>query len=66
MASNDPSITSGTCENYCHTHPPPPYSSVPGIVPLYSSSSPSAPPNYDDVINPEGIVSHFSGCVTLN
>lgn len=56
MASNESTITitNDSCENYCNSQPPPPYSSVPGVVPLYSASSPSSPPAYEDVIDPEG------------
>ncbi|XP_054164209.1 uncharacterized protein LOC128961912 [Oppia nitens] len=32
---------------------PPPYSTVPGTVPLYMSRTAGPPPSYDDVINPE-------------
>jgi hypothetical protein len=35
---------------------PPPYSTIPGTVPLYNSSRTAGPPpSYEDVINPEGI-----------
>ncbi|KAI1301631.1 hypothetical protein HDE_02824 [Halotydeus destructor] len=32
---------------------PPPYSSVPGTVPLHSGRTSGPPPSYDDVINPD-------------
>ena len=57
MATNNQqqsTITRDGCGNYCNTQPPPPYSSVPGVVPLYSATSPGAPPAYDDVVDPEG------------
>ena len=34
---------------------PPPYSAIPGTVPLYMGRTAGPPPSYDDVINPEGI-----------
>ncbi len=35
---------------------PPPYSTIPGTVPLYNSARTAGPPpSYEDVINPEGI-----------
>jgi hypothetical protein len=34
--------------------PPPPYSEVPGTVPLHSGRNSGPPPSYDDVINPDG------------
>lgn len=33
---------------------PPPYSEVPGTVPLHSGRSSGPPPSYEDVINPDG------------
>ena len=34
---------------------PPPYSAIPGTVPLYMGRTGGPPPSYDEVINPEGI-----------
>lgn len=33
---------------------PPPYSEVPGTVPLHMGRNSGPPPSYDDVINPDG------------
>ena len=36
------------------TQPPPPYSEVPGTVPLHTGRNSGPPPSYEDVINPDG------------
>lgn len=33
---------------------PPPYSEIPGVVPLHTGRWSGPPPSYDDVVNPDG------------
>lgn len=33
---------------------PPPYSEIPGVVPLHTGRWSGPPPTYDDVVNPDG------------
>lgn len=48
---------------------PPPYSEIPGVVPLHTGRWSGPPPSYDDVVNPDGQSFpplKFSIKVTLN
>lgn len=38
---------------------PPPYSEIPGVVPLHTGRWSGPPPSYDDVVNPDGELNLF-------